>query len=146
MKAIDFISLAESMLRDANAPSQMRTIISRAYYGAFHLAMELIRELGLATDANHGYLQHDYQNSAHPAASQVGILLQELHGRRVDADYRLQKTSCEDRRLSFVTVVDAQRIAQTISELRAEFGSNPAVQQGFVDAVTAFRRKVGRRV
>jgi uncharacterized protein (UPF0332 family) len=146
MKADEFISLAEEMLQERPAASRCRSIISRAYYGAFHAAQELIADLRLATTHNHGHLQHDFLHSGSANGHEVGTLLESLHSQRVQADYRLQLKHVETIEVSRDVLMDAKRTVQTIVELREEFRRNPHAQQKFFEAIAAFRAKVNRRV
>jgi uncharacterized protein (UPF0332 family) len=144
MNAAEFISLAESMLQDESTSARSRSIISRAYYGAFHLATLFLREQGLSTGANHGHLHHDYQSSDSPIGGRIGTMLQELYSLRVDADYRLQKTNVESRRLTVHSVVAARKVVEWITALRTEFEQNSESKSAFADAIVAYRRKVNR--
>jgi uncharacterized protein (UPF0332 family) len=146
MKAAEFISLAEEMLLEQPTPSRCRSIISRAYYGAFHVAQDLIADLGLKTGHNHGHLQHDYLHSGSMPGRDIGMLLETLHSLRVQADYRLQLKHVEAIEASRGAVADAQRIVRTANELKEEFKQNPSARQAFVDAILAFRTKVNRRI
>jgi uncharacterized protein (UPF0332 family) len=62
MNPDDFISLAGKLAANANADeATYRTAVSRAYYGAFHLAATFLAELGFAAPrmANvHVFVQH----------------------------------------------------------------------------------------
>jgi len=52
MKSEDFISLARTMVGQlAGKPdcAGIRTVASRSYYGAFHMALDLLAELGAVT-------------------------------------------------------------------------------------------------
>lgn len=78
--------------------ASFRTAVSRAYYGAFHLARAYLDELGFPVPKNlnaHGYLQQQFLNSGHSEAKTAGQVLRTLHRNRIVADYR-----AEDERLT----------------------------------------------
>jgi hypothetical protein len=47
MTGVDFYNLAVA-LRAKNSPAELRSATSRAYYGAFHKAHELLSTIGIA--------------------------------------------------------------------------------------------------
>jgi uncharacterized protein (UPF0332 family) len=75
----DFIDLAAKMAVATNeSPVCFRTAISRAYYGAFHLARDLLAEMGYrcrVRENEHVFVQRHFANCHHPQAVEVAGLL-----------------------------------------------------------------------
>jgi hypothetical protein len=92
MTGDDFVTLAGRLFAGSPHPSKplLRTVISRAYYGAFHVCGAYFQELGLPAPSDHGEVWKRLSESGHPLAVLVGRRLQSLHRARVAADYRLE--------------------------------------------------------
>lgn len=65
-----------------------RTIVGRAYYGAYHLASEFLEQLGFPT-STHGAPPEYLQGSREESARQAGSLLANFYQFRRRADYEL---------------------------------------------------------
>ena len=96
MTGSDFVDIAGKLL--ANSPSPppalCRTIVSRAYYGAFHLARAYLRELGFNPSNNHRDTLHPIQVTSDANAREAGKRLSDLQTHRIKADYELSDTLC----------------------------------------------------
>ena len=91
MTGRDFLTLASCLVAGADEAS-WRTAVSRAYYAAFHVARQLMNDLGFTVpyaDRAHGYLWLRLQNSGEPSVVQAGADLKDLRGLRNKADYDL---------------------------------------------------------
>ena len=91
MTGADFITLAEKLAASGDEVS-LRSAVSRAYYGAFHLAREFLESIQRPVPRNanaHGQIARQLQHSQHPDACRAGSLLADLHSDRIRADYRL---------------------------------------------------------
>lgn len=85
---VDFYDFAASVYAAGSAAeAESRTIVSRAYYGAFLLARENAR-IPVATTAVHEVTARHYRDR-HQAA--IANRLDDLRVRRNDADYQLGK-------------------------------------------------------
>jgi uncharacterized protein (UPF0332 family) len=144
MKGNDFLVYAGKVVALHREEAAARTAISRAYYGAFHATIELLRELQVAIDFNHGHVWQDLQNSNDTTAQEIGRRLQELHANRVTADYRIHDQFVEVR-LAMSCVEIGQRIVTSLGKLKETLASAGS-QQSFIASITAFRAKLGRRV
>lgn len=87
----EFLGLAKNY---ATGPTEAdwRSAISRAYYVAFHVARELMSELGFATpraDLAHAFLWRRLENCGHVPLALAGSRLNQLRGERNHADYDL---------------------------------------------------------
>jgi uncharacterized protein (UPF0332 family) len=141
----EFIEFAEVILNAHHQRASYRSAISRAYYGAFHAAAQLLAELGLTTDASHGHLQHDYSNAKSSLGDLIGSRLGELYNWRVEADYRLLKPRAERPAQAADSIRSAKKILELTQQLRADL-QDAGARQTFIAAVTAYRQKVNRRV
>jgi uncharacterized protein (UPF0332 family) len=92
----DFLEFAARLAANPQAsPIGCRAAISRAYYGAFHLASVMLTDLEISIGRDHGELQRCLGQSSHPSAIKAGILIAELHSKRIKADYRLESEEVE---------------------------------------------------
>lgn len=85
----DYLTLARTLAGGATE-AEWRTASSRAYYAAFHVARELLADLGFRVpqaDRAHGYLWLRLSNSGHADALLAGRLLNELRREWDRADY-----------------------------------------------------------
>jgi uncharacterized protein (UPF0332 family) len=82
-----------ALARNANSASY-RTAVSRAYYGAFHLARAMLDEIGYrcqVRDNEHLFAQRHFANCQQHEAREVGGSLANLHESRKEADYDFNK-------------------------------------------------------
>lgn len=97
MNGQEFIDLAGSLVANTavgSQPARSRTAISRAYYGAFHRAVELLAELDVEVPQNHQGHEEAYRKlfqSGIADAREAARLLHDLRGERIAADYKLAK-------------------------------------------------------
>ena len=93
MEGSDFIALAGKLAVAAAADeATYRTAISRAYYGAFHIARSFLVELGFQPVGNanvHAFVRHYLAGSGHPEAYLAASELGYLQAARNRADYDL---------------------------------------------------------
>ena len=86
----DFLDLAED-LAQGTTEAEWRTCVSRAYYGAFHVAGDFLRSLGFRvprSDRGHGFAWLRLSNSGHTEVANSGRELKDLRSRRNAADYQ----------------------------------------------------------
>src|SRR5262249_51516909 len=82
-----------------------RSAVSRAYYAAFHVARDLLRDLGFQVPraANaHSYLSLRLSNCGDPTIQQVGTHLNSLQRKRNLADYDIHLTLSQSDALVLV--------------------------------------------
>jgi uncharacterized protein (UPF0332 family) len=85
----DYLPLAAS-LANGTSEAEWRSAVSRAYYSAFHVASDLLRSLGFTVpraDRAHAYAWLRLMNCNHQSVADAGRTLNELRGRRNEADY-----------------------------------------------------------
>ena len=96
MNPADFIALAGTIV--GRGPAGARSAVSRAYYGAFHAASDLLADLEYDCPRNgkaHSLVPQFLQASADVDAQLAGGLLSDLHSERVKADYRIRDAGVE---------------------------------------------------
>lgn len=93
MTGSDFIEFARKLGEQyADDPAAIRSVVSRLYYGVFHIAKKHLEDLGFhatKTERSHIFVQTRFQNANEEHPSEFGDLLVQLHERRKLADYRL---------------------------------------------------------
>ncbi len=124
MTGEDFLNLA---IRLANSDSEadIRTSVSRSYYGAFHIGLEFLERCGIqlprSADA-HEKLQWCLDQAAHVDANDAALKLESLRAERNAADYDLRSSKFKSRRNALVAI----RVAQDIVGALAACGREPA--------------------
>jgi uncharacterized protein (UPF0332 family) len=93
MSGVDFLPLANRLAAGASE-SEWRTAISRAYYAAFHVARQLLEELGFRVpwaDRAHAYLTMRLNNCGDAQVQHAASDLHSLRSLRNQADYDMQR-------------------------------------------------------
>jgi uncharacterized protein (UPF0332 family) len=109
-----------------------RSAVSRAYYGAFHIAQDLLFELatvsrGAGAGKSHTLVPQYLRESQHPDAKQAASLLSDLHSDRIKADYRLGDANVETIGFAKLNVEAAKQIQQRLASFRIACKSDPDV-------------------
>ena len=90
----DFLTLAAT-LAAGSTEAEWRSAVSRAYYAAFHVGCELLRDLAFRVpraDRAHAYVWLRLANSSDPDVQNAGQDLNNLRGERNTADYNAYRT------------------------------------------------------
>lgn len=107
MDARQFLRLAEALIQDVSARALLtpaldaaacRSVISRAYYAAFHVALEFLERIKVVVGQSpqaHVTVQHALNNSGDPNLAQVSSWLRTLYQERLAADYDLARPTLE---------------------------------------------------
>jgi uncharacterized protein (UPF0332 family) len=126
MNASEFIDLAARLA--GQGKSGARSAVSRSYYGAFHLAMQLLEEYATAPPAHgqaHALVQNYLLAVNNTDANEAGLLLSDLHGERLKADYRLSNEKAESLTFAMQGVEAAHAIKIRLDAYRASCRHNP---------------------
>jgi uncharacterized protein (UPF0332 family) len=122
MDATGFIALAGKL---AAAPAAdeatYRTAVSRAYYGAFHVARLFLVELGFRPVGNanvHAFVRHYLASSNDADACLAASQLADLQAARNRADYDLANADVGTRNFAMVIVELAHRVVSAIEKCR----------------------------
>jgi uncharacterized protein (UPF0332 family) len=105
MTGHDFLHLAQ-VLASGATEAEWRSAVSRAYYAGFHVARDLLWDMGFKVpraDAAHKYLAFRLQNCGHGPLEQVGRDLDALRTDRNHADYDFVPAFTKGRATSLVT-------------------------------------------
>jgi hypothetical protein len=133
----EFITFAGKLAAmGSGGEAAVRSAVSRAYYGAFHLAREFLDELTVTVPANlrsHAFVRQCLIGSGVADAVFAGGALHDLHTERIRADYEL-----EDARFrTFVYARARVEKAETIRSLLDGFRQEPARSE-LRDAINAY--------
>jgi len=94
MNPREFLTLAQRLSLETTEAA-WRSAISRAYYAVFHVARQLLEDLGFTVpraDRAHGYLWLRLANCGDARVQQAGRDLNDLRRHRNEADYDLARS------------------------------------------------------
>jgi hypothetical protein len=115
MTGHDFLMLAGRLAAASNpTEATCRTVISRAYYGAFHIARRALEDIGVKVGSNHGHVWRLLQVSGDEIVEDAGDMLTGLHSERVHADYHLDSGERADIVAARLAVEKAQEIVRLL--------------------------------
>jgi uncharacterized protein (UPF0332 family) len=120
----DFISLAGKLVVHPSLgddEARFRTAVSRAYYGAFHLAASLLAEWGIRVRRNaygHQDVYSCFCDADHPEARNIASLLDDLRTERIKADYRMDDHRFETPANAMLCVEMAESVKNTLKRCR----------------------------
>lgn len=135
MTGDDFLVVAGKIAATYSDPASCRTAISRAYYGAFHLAKSYLAKIGITPPRNantHVFIQHRLAGSGVPDVALIASLLADLHEDRLHADYSLESKRIETVEAARASVERAIRIQAGFDSCSTP-ESRAAVQAGIED-------------
>jgi uncharacterized protein (UPF0332 family) len=141
MTGHDFVLLAKP-LAAGSAEAEWRTAVSRAYYGAFHVARQMMTELGFAVargDRAHSYLSRRLLAAGDPQVQQAGSDLNSLRGDRNEADYDLHRSITQAA--AALHVRTAEQILRFIDTSQQE-----PIRTQIADAMKAYERDILQEV
>jgi hypothetical protein len=140
MTGKDFLPLAKRLAAGSTEP-EWRTAVSRAYYAAFHVAWQLMEDLGFTVpreDRAHRYLWLRLANCGEPRIQKAGGDRNGLRRFRNQADYDLGLSF--RRILAPPQIVIAERIIQTLDAIPA------ATRTQITDTMKIYERDVLKEV
>jgi uncharacterized protein (UPF0332 family) len=143
MDATDFITFASQLAVQTNpTPPQCRSAVSRAYYGAFHSAMNFLAGLGHSCPIHnaHVWVVEMFGNCNVDEAVEISGLLDGLRLSRREADYDLAKVAAETKSNAMLRVERAKDI-----ESRLDRCSAVAISTRIKAGVAAHRKKIPGR-
>jgi uncharacterized protein (UPF0332 family) len=131
MTGDEFLKLAVDLFTKNRAPSEAlsRTIVSRAYYAAYHLARAYTVELGFPETDKHRFLSDALSASGESNVTRAGDLLRYLATARGRADYDLTKPNVIKQVQNGEYVKAIIESADTVKELLANANSDQAKAQ-----------------
>jgi len=128
----DFMDLA-ARLSNGDNEAEFRTSVSRAYYGTFHAAVQILVEAGISLPLgpeSHHKVRLCLLECGDAAGFQAGSQLQTLRKQRNIADYELRNSTNRDGRNAKSQVQTARVILRLLDACQQE------------PALTHFRAKV----
>jgi uncharacterized protein (UPF0332 family) len=137
----DFLKQAQAWIH-STAEADWRSAISRAYYGAFHVARKTLRDLGFTVpqgDRSHAYLWMRLSNCGDVNVRRAGSDLNRLRGERNRADYDIDRALFQIDAL--LQVQAAGRIISTLDAAVAD-----PTRTKITDAMRVYERNVLRDV
>lgn len=120
--------VAQSGLGDDD--SRFRSAVSRAYYGAFHLATSQLASWQFVVRKNACGHQETYNllwGSGQPDARRVASLLDDLRTERIKADYRLDDLRFQTSQMAVMCVEMAETLKRALEKCRDQ---EEAIQEG----------------
>lgn len=135
---LDFARKAIVMHR--GMPAAMRSVVSRAYYGIYHLTRRYLEELGFPTpkdESAHRFALVHLANAENEAATDLAALLGEIHERRKRADYDVDDARYETEAFAADTIARADRAARVLECCAAE-----PVQTTIREGILRYRAKL----
>ncbi len=143
MNGADYIDFAAKIAVTYSDAASCRSVISRAYYGAFHIARSLLDRLGSRPPRNanaHVFMQHRLMNCGHARAVEAGQLLRDLYADRLNADYSLERRQVESVGYAKAAVVTARRIENLIQGCDQD-----EVRQQIATGIAEYERKISAK-
>jgi uncharacterized protein (UPF0332 family) len=122
MRGEDFLDLATNLAK-AGSEAAHRSAVSRAYYGAFHVAKELLAHAGIVlpdTAAAHQKTQYCFKQCGERDGLEAGDHLEILRDQRNLADYNLRDLRFRHKRNADKALVLAREILAVTISLRSE--------------------------
>lgn len=126
MTGDDFIALAGNLAVNTGLgthEARYRSAVSRAYYGAYHLASDFLMKLGTRIPRSADAHAHVYRllwTAEHFQARQAARLLTDLRRARNRADYDLSHPSFQDQDVAIETVEAAHEVRSLLQACGAE--------------------------
>ncbi len=121
MDSSEFLHLARELAVD-ESEVRLRSAVSRAYYGAFHAARDLLESCGVLVPRHdvHDKLQWCLRNSGDEELAKVGESLDGLRRHRNTADYNLSDKKCGNRMFVGTIVIAAVNTADLLRGWRLD--------------------------
>lgn len=128
MEASEFLTFAGRAVTMGKAGA--RSAVSRAYYGVFHTARNLLHELVgefAASGRSHNLVPQYLSSANHPPGNAAATLLSSLHRSRILADYDLSNPAVENTQLVKLEVEMALEAQRLLDEFGHDCRSDPTV-------------------
>ena len=130
MQPGEFITIAGRLASMNLGAAGARTAISRAYYGAFHLAVNLLEQFATAPRRNgqgHVLVPAFLGSANHVDATIAASLLQDLHTSRIKADYQINDARIETPEFARSEIEVAMEVQKRLASFADACRSDPAL-------------------
>lgn len=137
----DFLNLAENLAKGASE-AEWRTCVSRAYYGAFHVACDFLKVLGFRvprSERGHSFVWLRLSNCGDDDVMKSGRSLNDLRGRRNASDYQ------ERIAVSSAHANDALKSAQSIIK-QLDAVLNQPIRSRVQEAIKRYEKDILKEV
>lgn len=138
MNPLEFLDLANDW-SVGSREGEWRSSISRAYYAVFHVARNLLAQVGFqvpAPSASHQYLYQRLNNCGEPAVQNAATLLNHLRRERNVTDYELSAVVDEQR------AIKAVNAALDVNSMLTALATNPALLSQVTRVMRDYERQV----
>src|SRR5438034_5452135 len=121
-----FLQLAGHLVANpalGDAEARFRTAVSRAYYGAYHVAVEVLGELGLRVPRNfagHEIVCRELRHANDPGAGLAADLIGDLRTERNKADYDLAEAKFKSQKNAKLSVETAHEAVTALEACLVE--------------------------
>jgi len=146
MKSHEFSELAKWLFDNQKTPASFRTATSRAYYSALHLAIEVLKDMGITLTRSvnkHTIVPDILQNSGVEEVVKSGEILSSLHVIRNNADYDLDDSYADTDAIVETAFIESAKIIGKLNSFRLGMGN---VTSRFERAKTATKDYADRRM
>src|SRR5262245_2996300 len=123
MDPIQFLRLAEALLRDHAHAAGWRSAVSRAYYAAHHIIKEFVEATGvyvLRSASAHADVWSHLIDTGDVEMEEVGSQLAKLQADRNRADYNLAKSDIQNAETAAAIVARARSMIETVQRCQAD--------------------------
>ena len=114
-----FLYLAQRLAEHGAYPVEFRSAISRAYYAAFHVGLNVLKGMGFSIYENalaHKTVYQHLCNSGDDELDKTASKMNDLRTRRNHADYKLNRPDVEKKENARMLVHQAARLIETIEK------------------------------
>ena len=126
MNGFAFYELAIWLLKEKKCPEGYRSLVSRAYYGALHVALEFLGEMDIyiPKDANkHERVPDLLDSTGDSDLRKAGSMLNDLREQRNNADYKLDKPQFETEAFATQRLKESDSIITALKTCKLSKGN-----------------------
>ncbi len=138
MDGREFLKFAKILI-SGNCEAEYRSAVSRAYYGAFNFARQLLEDWTFDVNkgpGGHGDVSNMFSNCGIQDVEKAANKLSDLHGRRIDADY-LRKEDIGKKKTADFYVSIAEDIVKNFERCLDEPNKTNAIK-----GITSYNLKI----
>lgn len=142
MQPDEFITISGKLAAMNLGAAGARTAVSRAYYGSFHLAMNVLEQFASAPPRNgngHVFAPAFLESAGNVDATVAASLLQDLHTARIKADYQLRDARIETPAFAKSEIEVALEIRKRLASFSDACRSDAAVLAALREGIARTR-------
>ncbi|MBU0995366.1 MAG: hypothetical protein KJ737_22955 [Proteobacteria bacterium] len=138
----DFYTLAEELVnKKPLTQADLRSAVGRAYYAAFNVAAEHLRKMGFTPSKGpngHGDVQRKFSNCGNDDVALAAKNLSDLHGQRINADYKLNYIDIEKEPKVRLLLYSAQKIIKALDDSCKKY------QEEIKDSIIGYENSINK--